>query len=135
MHKKLVTLAVLAAVGGGLAASAQAVDLSSGWFVNGSVGKSWYKESKVVSSKNKAANNASFGINLGWRLPVASAQGAIGAEVGYIYLGPLKEKKTISAKQTYGVNITDKVSQNYSGRGITLGLNGRFNPVDRKSVV
>lgn len=109
MNKTLLVLALTAACGLG-ASSAQAKDLT-GWFVNGGVGTAHYHASLYDYDVGTESDTA-YQFNVGWRSQF------IGFEAGYVNLGSVNEK------DSYGN------SASLSGRGVTLGLNGHFNPTN-----
>ncbi len=126
MNRKLLTLAVVAAIGAGLAGSVQAMDMdmSTGWFVNGNIGKGWYKDSKLLSKK-KATKKMTYDFNLGWRFPVES-NASVGLELGYTDLGRVEDKANKITKSPV-INYNQKLS----AKGLTVGVNGRFNLVEQ----
>ena len=118
MNKKLTTLAVIAAIGTGLAGSAQALDYSTGWFVNGSIGMPKVDVVTIKGDKNK---NPAFNVNLGWRTSAADSSSSLGVEGGFVYLNKFNR----GAKK--GATNVDS----YKTSGFTIGINDRIQPVDQ----
>lgn len=110
MSRKLTALALFTAAAC-FGASAQAADVT-GWFVNGGVGSAHYKASFEGTNLGKESDTG-FQINGGWRSQF------IGFEGGYVDLG------SISGNDGAGT------SASVSGKGLTLGLNGHFNPTEK----
>lgn len=112
MYRKLTALALLTAAAC-IGTTAQANDVT-GWFINGGAGSAHYKASdEAVSGKD---SDTAFQITGGWRSQF------IGVEGGYVDLG--------------GVRYDDGAGDSLraTGKGWTVGLNGHFNPTDKRRI-